>query len=454
MATNSSFIKNESLDNPQTFSALVYDFGTDEEEIVENIKYRSPDFDSVQEHADYIAKTHYNRYVDYNAALGELVESLIRVQYPNKICSVRQVMFQDGQNITASEENSFQTTTIIDEDWSNYDKMVANSHLADFGFIVLDEYGCPVDNEYDLEEFYLAKDGKKTASQNEWEQVDYKYYYNKYVDGQLIGSAIVEQNNLNDEWSAYIDTMTSNVENIGFDYATVEDAMGAAEDALGDVKTASRKLAQEWTHSVSDSVYGETERWDANIDGLSAGIFYDDVKGIYKYYIANVVQGWANTLEEAQANILIDYDMHKNPQNYFEQLNVGDKAQWTIPSGTFDVEVIEVSDLVGSVLKPEGGYFVRKIDEPDAKYYANGGDLTKTASKKTSDLDEGNTMEHTNDERYEYLHDIVGAGEEVLVVVLGINGDAKETYDDLLYFFTGERDIDAAIDEYIAYMED
>ena len=63
-------------------------------------------------------------------------------------------------------------------------------------------------------------------------------------------------------------------------------------------------------------------------------------------------------------------------------------------------------------------------------------------------------MKHTNEERYEYLHDLVGAGEEVLVVVLGINGDVKETYDDLLYFFTGERDIDTTIDEYKEYIGD
>ena len=63
-------------------------------------------------------------------------------------------------------------------------------------------------------------------------------------------------------------------------------------------------------------------------------------------------------------------------------------------------------------------------------------------------------MKHTNDERYEYLHDQVGAGEEVLVVMLGINGDVKETYDDVLYFFTGERDIDTTIDEYNADPED
>lgn len=40
----------------------------------------------------------------------------------------------------------------INETWCEYDKAVAKMHLANYGVIFLDEYDCPIDNEYDLEE--------------------------------------------------------------------------------------------------------------------------------------------------------------------------------------------------------------------------------------------------------------------------------------------------------------
>ena len=40
----------------------------------------------------------------------------------------------------------------IDQHWNNYDKSVASAHLTNYGLIYIDEYGQPIDNEYDLEE--------------------------------------------------------------------------------------------------------------------------------------------------------------------------------------------------------------------------------------------------------------------------------------------------------------
>lgn len=39
-------------------------------------------------------------------------------------------------------------TTTIDPKWSEYDRFVAQCQLANFGTIYLDEYGCPIDDEW------------------------------------------------------------------------------------------------------------------------------------------------------------------------------------------------------------------------------------------------------------------------------------------------------------------
>lgn len=44
------------------------------------------------------------------------------------------------------------TTKKINSEWSQYDRMVALSQLANYGVIFLDEYDLPVDDEYFLEE--------------------------------------------------------------------------------------------------------------------------------------------------------------------------------------------------------------------------------------------------------------------------------------------------------------
>lgn len=46
----------------------------------------------------------------------------------------------------------FKTTDVFESWWSEYDNAVAESHIANYGCIILDEYDCPIDNEYDLEE--------------------------------------------------------------------------------------------------------------------------------------------------------------------------------------------------------------------------------------------------------------------------------------------------------------
>ena len=57
-------------------------------------------------------------------------------------------------------------------------------------------------------------------------------------------------------------------------------------------------------------------------------------------------------------------------------------------------------------------------------------------------------MEHTNEERYEFLTEAIGVSEDAINMLLSINGETKETYNDALYYYIGERDIDTAIDEH------
>lgn len=40
----------------------------------------------------------------------------------------------------------------INDQWSEYDKVVAKCHLANYGVIYIDDYGLPIDDEYFLEE--------------------------------------------------------------------------------------------------------------------------------------------------------------------------------------------------------------------------------------------------------------------------------------------------------------
>ncbi|MCC2256176.1 hypothetical protein LKD70_17480 [Ruminococcus sp. CLA-AA-H200] len=48
------------------------------------------------------------------------------------------------------------TAKAINDNWSEYDKKVAQCHLANYGIIFLDSYGCPIDDEYATEELYEA----------------------------------------------------------------------------------------------------------------------------------------------------------------------------------------------------------------------------------------------------------------------------------------------------------
>ena len=44
------------------------------------------------------------------------------------------------------------TTTEISSEWTDYDRLVAESHICNYGIIYLDEYGYPIDNEELIEE--------------------------------------------------------------------------------------------------------------------------------------------------------------------------------------------------------------------------------------------------------------------------------------------------------------
>ena len=46
------------------------------------------------------------------------------------------------------------TTTMIDDNWSAYDQKVGQCQLLNYGKIYLDEYGCPIDDEAEVEELY------------------------------------------------------------------------------------------------------------------------------------------------------------------------------------------------------------------------------------------------------------------------------------------------------------
>ena len=46
----------------------------------------------------------------------------------------------------------FQIAEQMDPSWGSYDRIVATSHLTNYGRIFIDQYGAPIDNEYDLEE--------------------------------------------------------------------------------------------------------------------------------------------------------------------------------------------------------------------------------------------------------------------------------------------------------------
>lgn len=45
-----------------------------------------------------------------------------------------------------------QTATTVDGNWSDYDKVVGKCQLRNYGVIFIDQYGCPIDDEYELED--------------------------------------------------------------------------------------------------------------------------------------------------------------------------------------------------------------------------------------------------------------------------------------------------------------
>lgn len=55
----------------------------------------------------------------------------------------------------------FAKTNKIDERWSEYDKSVARCQLENYGCIYLDEYDCPIDDEFVAEETFMQDSHKK-----------------------------------------------------------------------------------------------------------------------------------------------------------------------------------------------------------------------------------------------------------------------------------------------------
>lgn len=45
----------------------------------------------------------------------------------------------------------FDITTFINPNWSSYDQSVARAHMLNWNKIIINEYGCPIDNEYEIE---------------------------------------------------------------------------------------------------------------------------------------------------------------------------------------------------------------------------------------------------------------------------------------------------------------
>lgn len=52
-------------------------------------------------------------------------------------------------------------TDSINPKWNSYDRTVAKSQLSNFGCIYIDEYGCPIDNEYVLAKLVGGTDNEK-----------------------------------------------------------------------------------------------------------------------------------------------------------------------------------------------------------------------------------------------------------------------------------------------------
>ena len=45
---------------------------------------------------------------------------------------------------------SFSIIKEIDNKWIDYDKVIGRNHLNTFGFIIVDQFGCPIDDECDI----------------------------------------------------------------------------------------------------------------------------------------------------------------------------------------------------------------------------------------------------------------------------------------------------------------
>ena len=84
------------------------------------------------------------------------------------------------------------TRKTINKGWCEYFKVTAKNHLANYGVIFVDEeYGHPIDNEYELDGLYQMYRSKPVAEQEALKQI-----YNNLNSGKRYGYYIKPSNKI------------------------------------------------------------------------------------------------------------------------------------------------------------------------------------------------------------------------------------------------------------------
>ena len=56
----------------------------------------------------------------------------------------------------------YELVTEINPEWNAFDKVIAETHLSNYGIIIVDsKYMLPIDNEYDLDQIYKIIESTK-----------------------------------------------------------------------------------------------------------------------------------------------------------------------------------------------------------------------------------------------------------------------------------------------------
>lgn len=88
------------------------------------------------------------------------------VENKNKESNKNGTIEESSKNIKeykGSEENGMKTAKTINESWNSYDKTVASTQLNNLGVIFLDDFGSPIDNEFELDDLYRKYKSKKKS---------------------------------------------------------------------------------------------------------------------------------------------------------------------------------------------------------------------------------------------------------------------------------------------------